>query len=575
MSVNHEWAHWQADLFDPYKVPFSCRNSFLAISWLDGDAAGFWLRSLRGGDEHTDDGRLFLLQCCGSDGQPCKVKVTLYPDRLLFRRGQDWLALAFADGDTVALAGQGLGLMLSMQPKSYDYAQRLAAAVHISHARQDLSLRVQQTHGQSVLDAPWQGQRATHICLTLQPDVADGTLAASLHLFRVLPLRQTPASYASAQAVQAADFADWLDASLPLPAELASGRLLAAYITWSCYVPAEGCLSLPAMYMSKNWMTNIWSWDHCFNALALAKGQPQRAWEQMCVIFANQHESGRLPDFINDRYAYWRFTKPPVHGWAFSRLRELAPDFYTAPRREQIREWLALQAGSWLDGCIDGLPCYDHGNDAGWDNSTVFLEGTPLHSPDLATFLILQLQELSDLARLDGLHHASQQWLGQAEVLQHQLLSRLWDGQRFVARHAMSGKVVDGGDSLIAFTPLLLGNRLPLPIRQHLLAQLFITGRFATEHGLATEGLTSPYYQADGYWRGPIWAPTMALMVDALHCCGAGDEAWQLAEGFTRMANRSGMAENFDARSGKGLRDPAFTWTSSVFLLLGNGLLKL
>jgi len=29
-----------------------------------------------------------------------------------------------------------------------------------------------------------------------------------------------------------------------------------------------------------------------------------------------------------------------------------------------------------------------------------------------------------------------------------------------------------------------------------------------------------------------------------------------------------GMAENFDPFSGKGLVDPAFTWTSSVFLLL-------
>jgi len=28
------------------------------------------------------------------------------------------------------------------------------------------------------------------------------------------------------------------------------------------------------------------------------------------------------------------------------------------------------------------------------------------------------------------------------------------------------------------------------------------------------------------------------------------------------------MAENFDARTAQGLCDPAFTWTSSVFLLL-------
>lgn len=567
------WPDWRADLFDPYKVPFSRRNSFLAISWLsEGPQPGFWLRSLRGGDEHVDDGRLFWLQCCDAEGQPCEVKVALTPDQLRFEGNGGWLALSFADGDTVALQGERLGLMLGMQPKSYDYAQRLPDAVQISHARQDLSLRVQQSQGQMQLDAPWQGQRATHITLCLQPGSHD-RLAASLHLYRVVPQRQVAAAFAEAQASSRTDFERWLAATLALPDELKAGRLLAAYITWSCMVPAEGMLSLPAMYMSKNWMTNIWSWDHCFNALALGQLQPELAWQQMAVIFAAQHDSGRLPDFINDRYAYWRFTKPPVHGWTFARLRQWAPEFYTPDRRLQVRHWLTRQTQSWMAGSIKGLPCYDHGNDAGWDNSTVFLEGTPLHSPDLATFLILQMEELAVLAALERDEVEARHWRDQSAALRQALLTQLWDGERFVARHALRGEAVTGGDSLICFTPLLLGERLPLPIRQRLLAGLQQEGRFLTAHGLATESLSSPHYTPDGYWRGPIWAPTMALMVDALQRCGAHTLAQQLAFGFARMANHSGMAENYDACSGVGLRDPAFTWTSSVFLLLGQGLM--
>jgi putative isomerase len=38
------------------------------------------------------------------------------------------------------------------------------------------------------------------------------------------------------------------------------------------------------------------------------------------------------------------------------------------------------------------------------------------------------------------------------------------------------------------------------------------------------------------------------------------------------MAARSGMAENFDAITGEGLRDPAYTWTSSVFLIFAHEL---
>jgi hypothetical protein len=40
------------------------------------------------------------------------------------------------------------------------------------------------------------------------------------------------------------------------------------------------------------------------------------------------------------------------------------------------------------------------------------------------------------------------------------------------------------------------------------------------------------------------------------------------------MANHSGMAENYHALTGESLRDPAFTWTSSVFLLLAHELMK-
>jgi hypothetical protein len=45
-----------------------------------------------------------------------------------------------------------------------------------------------------------------------------------------------------------------------------------------------------------------------------------------------------------------------------------------------------------------------------------------------------------------------------------------------------------------------------------------------------------------------------------------------LKERFCRMAQKSGMAENFDAQTGDALRDPAYTWTSSVFLLFAHEL---
>jgi hypothetical protein len=45
-----------------------------------------------------------------------------------------------------------------------------------------------------------------------------------------------------------------------------------------------------------------------------------------------------------------------------------------------------------------------------------------------------------------------------------------------------------------------------------------------------------------------------------------------LKERFCIMAQKSGMAENFDAKTGDALRDPAYTWTSIVFLVFAHEL---
>ena len=106
-----------------------------------------------------------------------------------------------------------------------------------------------------------------------------------------------------------------------------------------------------------------------------------------------------------------------------------------------------------------------------------------------------------------------------------------------------------------------------------MIAQLLHHGRYLTSHGLATEATDSPLYRANGYWRGPVWAPTTALLADALNRCGRPDVATEIAHRYCDLCNRHGMAENHDAQTGEGLHDSAFAWTSAVFLLMGNSLL--
>lgn len=568
------WPAYSRHLFDAKKLPYSAAQSFLAVSYLSDGA--LYLRQLRGGDERNDDGKLLKLELLNAAGEVIESRAEIYPDHLrLIPQTSAYaidagLCLSIAAGDFVAISANALGLRLSMQALNYDYVQQQVGHLQISHARQDLSIWLQQKRGELKLDAPWQGLRAEHICLDLLPGVTG--LCVSMQVARRPVKSLTYLDFAEVCATNRRCFSDWLNASLKAPPELEAGRLLAAYITWSCMVPAEGQLAYPAMYMSHNWMTNIWSWDHCFNALALAKHQPEIAWQQMALIFERQDHSGRLPDFINDQFCYWRFTKPPVHGWTFSLLRQAAPEFYTEHRIKQVISWLEKLTHYWLSTYRDGLPCYDHGNDAGWDNSTVFLAGTPLQSPDLASFLILQMQELAELYNLLAQPEPAQHWQQQASELLTALIEKLWDGESFFARHAISQQKVAAGDSLILCMPLILGAQLPVQLCHSLLQQLQQSGRYLSAYGYATEALNSPYYQDDGYWRGPIWAPVCLLLYDALQRHQQVAAARQLAQVFCSMAQHSGMAENFCAKTGKALRDPAFTWTSSSFLYLANQL---
>jgi glycogen debranching enzyme len=89
-----------------------------------------------------------------------------------------------------------------------------------------------------------------------------------------------------------------------------------------------------------------------------------------------------------------------------------------------------------------------------------------------------------------------------------------------------------------------------------------------TPHGLATEHPDSPHYARDGYWRGPVWAPATVLVEDGLRRAGHHGLADEISSRFRALCEKSGFAENFDAASGEGLRDRAYTWTASSYLLL-------
>ncbi|MED4206733.1 amylo-alpha-1,6-glucosidase [Neobacillus mesonae] len=557
-------------MFDIQRIPFSRYGSFITISPNHQEGAGgpLYIRNIRNGD--NDFGEVFRIDLLWQ-GQMLSYKSVLEPSVLRLESSEGFAEFCITEERVLQVRSNRVGVRLTGITGAYDYAVKVEEnRWEVNHSMQEIRYMLTTLKGRIVMDAPFIEQRCEKIIADLLPADSEEEMECVIEEFTTVYQPRSYLSFAQGRTRVSEDFQAWYEKTLETPEEYSQGKNLAAYITWSCVVPPEGILPRPAMYMSKNWMTNIWSWDHCFNAMALAKNSPELAWDQFMIFFDLQDTSGMLPDFVNNRFALWNFTKPPIHGWTLRRLWEQS-SYVSTEKLEEVYEPLTRWTKWWLtyqDDDQDGIPQYNHGNDSGWDNSTIFHKGTPVESPDLSSFLVLQMEVLSEIAEKFGRENEARKWKQESEELLTRMIEHFWDGERFTAKKSGTHEVIES-DSLVLYIPVVLGKRLPAEILEKLVAGIKRKG-FLTEYGLATELPSSSFYKDDGYWRGPIWAPTTMLIVDGLLFAGERELALEIARKFCEMANTSGMAENYNALNGEGLRDPAFTWTSSVFLMLGH-----
>jgi putative isomerase len=64
------------------------------------------------------------------------------------------------------------------------------------------------------------------------------------------------------------------------------------------------------------------------------------------------------------------------------------------------------------------------------------------------------------------------------------------------------------------------------------------------------------------------------VVMDGLRAYGEAELAADIARRFCNTAKASGFPENYNARAGEPLRDRAYTWTSSVYLILAHEVLS-
>ncbi|WP_108819305.1 amylo-alpha-1,6-glucosidase [Pseudovibrio sp. Alg231-02] len=562
-------------LFDFDRVPFSRHQRFTTLSMMCGqdDEQRCYLRYVAGGDERPSLGRLCKLEFLSKDGTVLTPQFTLSPHRLdvdLFsnERKQGYVSFCIGEGELLHIKGQGVLLKFTLEGSRYDYAfQHPNGDQCIVAAGENLRLTPFTTAGDAVVEGNWRRDHADNVSLIFSGEQFEGGII----LHRRLCPEVEKQSFEEAQATSRQAFFNWHGKQ-----DQSEAEQLATYLLWANTVPAEGALTHPSTYMSKNHMINIWSWDNAFSAIGLAGIDPDLAFSQFAAIFDWQDDSGLLPDFVHDAGASFAFTKPPVHGWALLHIFEAYRDCFNSEQLVYLRDKMERQLSYWLThtrASEQELPSYFHGNDSGWDNASFFDHGGPVVGPDLPTFLCLTATCIARLYRTSEDPNTASKFDYVSKQMKDLMINQLWNGKTFDFRKPAQPNLVLPDTSLAQFMPLLLGSDLPREIAGKLIER-FNTQGFLTEWGPATENPQSTYYEADGYWRGPIWAPTTLLIFDGLCRQGEIRLAHELAKRFMKTCEASGMAENFDALTGAGLRDKAFAWTSAVYLRFQNVLSK-
>lgn len=540
---------------DISKIPFSRYGSYFVLSYFEETLL---LRDVHGGDESPSE--LFRLSFAEAVAFDCdETKLTVYSQADPAKK----VEFIHPTETTVQIRTTGMAMTLEADKVRYDSFNQMGETSYeyISY-KKETKYQLEVLSGQMVVDAPWKTVGNDHIILELAADSELGFMN-----YRVVLTPTVWEPFETAHAQVASDYQNWLSNMPETTETYREPHDLASYLLWTNTVRADGLMKQTITYMSKNWMQNIWSWDNCFNAILLAEQYPELAYNQLKIFNDYQDASGAYPDFVNDKYVSYNCVKPPIHAWAYQKMMSINPLFAEEAHLAEMYDSFARNTQFWLaHRTHNGLPYYTHGNDSGWDNASIFHEGFPVTAPDLTAYLIRQMDILADFAQRLGKAEEAAQWRRNADALFAAFLPAFDDGKQLRAFHTFTGERITKTTSAILFLPIVLAYRLDDDVKERLIKTLL--ERFECRYGIATEEPASPLFTGDGYWLGPVWAPETYIFVDALQQADYDEDASRIAEKFCEATLIGGLAENFNAHTGAGNDDLAFSWTSSVFLLL-------
>jgi len=368
---------------------------------------------------------------------------------------------------------------------------------------------------------------------------------------------------------------DWFNRVPPVAERYRRTYAYAWWIMANNLISAHGKIAFEAMTPSKTNYVGIWLWDNAMHSLAYRHIDPELARNQIRAVLTCQLPDGMLPDAVYDEGVVSEIehpfraevTKPPILAWAALKLHETDPDLEFL---QEIYVPLVRWNAWWFsmnDDDVDGLAQYNHPYSSGLDDSPLWDYEMPVESPDLNTYLCVQMGSLALMAEALGMDNEGAMWRRRAAAIVRRMIQDFWDEEAglFWAVHDEKPIPVVTPFNLY---PLWTG-QLPEHIRDRLIGHLTNPDEFWGEYVIPTVARNDSHFDPETMWRGPVWANINYFFVEALDQLGEHELARTLRKKTLELVMRqSSIYEYYNAQTGEPPANAAniFGWTAAAFI---------
>ncbi len=509
------------------------------------------------------------------NGKKVPFAVITSPTELVLRTAHGEITCCFPENGLLYIQGKtGLGLCLNKDMEIHEIMKKRPGKAWEGVFRWTCSCIFNPLRGDLEMNAPWDWEKLTTPVVegNVLPDVNGEFLLAVDESEPAGCVRAAYPSYADGLANVTADWQAFLNKIPHFVSPLDERRTEVAYVLWSHLVSPAGKIQRSLMYMSGTSCAS--SWQMCQNAVALHDNMEVTV-ELLLNMIDQAGPEGQFPDFYDDMRAIFQLTKPPLQGWALKWIMQFH-DLRAEVPREKL-QYMYQGFARWADWFMlyrdddhDGIPQYEHGDESGCDDNTIFIDQPVMECPDLCAYLGLLFEALGDIAKiLDKPAAEAENWYSRSRDIIEKMLSAFWNGERFIALTNGTHNVV-ASDSVLYYVPIILGKRLPQQVIDKMAQDLSVEGDWLTQYGLASEKLSSSEFRITGMGKGMVIPPTNLEIVTGLYDAGKHELARKIAMRYCTAIRDGGISMLINPLAG--IRGPGFSgsWPSCAYIALAN-----